>query len=340
VKKGTNIYQFQTNTLKQKVMSLQTAPNVTRFDLYRLKKALKSMPISGVYGLATEFHVTIPYETNSVVSTVEGLLNALNVNQQYALLKKYGDAGKPSTYLYMCREKIPDPAQIYNKAKNLESIKHEASQQENYPYFYQVETDDNALKLRFYYFQWSIMVVDEDDNEREIRPKYYGVAIYRKGSYLLEVRTKHKGMANKIATNTPVQLGLESFPSISLMDTKIVNSFVTWVQSLNSANIELPSTEKIAAVRMTARKGTNLRTIAKFTKELSDGQLQGGHITITNGETNINFRIKFRDCHITYTLFTGEPDITCVINVIEKIMGEYTFDKPQKLLKEFFNKQD
>lgn len=298
------------------------------------------MPLHGVYELATEFQVKIPFEANDIFSSVEGLVKALIPSQQLELLKRYGDAGRRSTFIYMCEEKIPSPSQIYNKANDLLHIKNESPIWENYPYFYLIENDNenDALKLRFHYFHDTIMTVDKNYEEHEVRLKHFGVAIYRKDSHILEVRTKHRGMADKIATNTPVQLGLAPFPSINLMDDKLIKAFVTWVQSLNSANIELPSTEEIAgSLRITARKGMDLKTTAKFTQELKDGQLQGGHVTIEHGKTKVNFRINFRDCHVTYTLFTGEPDITYVVNAIEKIVEGHRFDKQTRML-QFFDK--
>ncbi len=321
---------------------MQPQPNISNFDLYRLKKVLRDMPLHGVYEFATEFQVKIPFEANDIYSSVEGLVKALNPNQQLALLKRYGDAGKRSTYLYFCKEKIPSPFQIYNKANDLLFIKHGSTTLENYPYFYQIENDNenDVLKLRFHYFQDTIMIVDKNNNEHEVRPKHFGVAIYRKDSHILEVRTKHRGMADKIATNTPVQLGLAPFPSISLMDDTLIKAFVDWVRSLNSANIELYSTEEVAgSLHITARKGMDLKTTAKLTRELQDGQLQGGHVTIEHSETKVNFRINFRDCHVTYTLFTGEPDITYVVKAIEKIMEGHIFDKQTELLK-FLGKPD
>lgn len=181
--------------------------------------------------------------------------------------------------------------------------------------------------------------VDESGKQHEQRYKFYGVAVYRKDSHILEVRTKHKGMADKIAANTPAQLGLAPFPAINMMDEKLIKAFVEWIQSLNSANIELASTDAIAgSLRITARKGMDLKTATKFNKELKNGQLQGGHVTIEHDKTKVNFRINFRDCHVTYTLFTGEPDITYVLNAIEKIMEGHQFDKQTRPLKEFFDK--
>ncbi|MCL5949892.1 MAG: hypothetical protein M1490_05385 [Candidatus Bathyarchaeota archaeon] len=293
------------------------------------------MTLPRIYELSREFQVKIPFDARDANSSIEELIKALNPSQQLQLLKSYGDAGKRSTYLYFCREKIPSQFQIYTKANDLVSIKHASTKLENYPYYYQAENDNDndALRLRFHYFQDSIMIVDENNIEHEWHPKYFGVAIYRKDSHILEVRTKHKKMADKIATNTPVQLGLAPFPSIDLMDEKLVEAFVDWVRSLNSANIELYKTEEVAgSVHITARKGMDLKTTAKLTKELQDGQLQGGHVTIEHRGTQVNFRINFRDCHVTYTLFTNEPDMTNVIKAIERIM-EGHYDKQSKLLK-------
>ncbi len=315
---------------------MQSQPNLSNFDLYRLKKVLRDMPHHGIYELATEYQVKIPFEANDIYSSIEGLIKALNPSQQLQLLKRYGDAGKRSTYLFYCKEKIPSPFQIYNKANDLTHIKHGSERLENYPYFYQAENDNenDALKLRFHYFQDSIMIVDDNNNEHEVHPKHFGVAIYRKDSHILEVRTKHRTMADKIATNTPVQLGLAPFPSIDLMDEELVEAFVDWVRSLNSANIELYKTEEVAgSVHITARKGMDLKTTTKLSKELQDGQLQGGHVTIGHGEKKVNFRINFRDCHVTYTLFASEPDIDHVVKAIEKIMEGHTFDKQTEILR-------
>jgi hypothetical protein len=118
------------------------------------------------------------------------------------------------------------------------------------------------------------------------------------------------------------------------MDEKLIEAFVDWVRSLNSANIELYKTEEVAgSLHITARKGMDLKTTAKLTKELQDGQLQGGHVTSEHGETKVNFRINFRDCHVFYTLFTSEPDITYVVKAIEKIMEGHIFDNQTELLK-------
>jgi hypothetical protein len=319
---------------------LQPQPNVSDFDLYRLKKVLRDMPIQGVYRLATEYNVQIPFEARDANSSIEGLIKALKPNQQLQLLKRYGDAGRRSTYLYFCREIIPSPFQIYNKANDLLFLKHGSPRLENYPYYDQVENDNenDALRLRFHYFQDSIMIVDENNVEHEVHPKHFGVAIYRKDSHILEIRAKHKTMADKIAKNNPVQLGLNvPFASIDIMDEKLADPFVDWV-SLNSANIELYKTEEVAgSLHITARKGMDLKTTAKLSRELQDGQLQGCHVTIKHGDTQVNFRINFRDCHITYTLFTSEQDITYVAKEIEKIVGGYIIGKQSQLLK-FFGK--
>ncbi|HEX2935485.1 MAG TPA: hypothetical protein VHO72_09050 [Bacteroidales bacterium] len=297
------------------------------------------MSLHGIYQLAADYNVKI-IDAKDIFSSVEGLVRALNPQQQLELLKRYGDAGRPSTYLYVSKDKNPSPFDTYKKANDLLFIKNESLLWESYPYFYDVKIDDldNSLRIRFHYFYGTSMTVDENNKQHELRYKHYGVAIYRKDSRVLEVRTKHKTMADKIARNTPVQLGIAPFESISLMDDKLKKAFVGWIQFLNSANIELPSTEEVAgSLHMTARKGMDLKTAAKFTRELRDGQLQGGHVTIGHGETKVNFRINFRDCHVSYTLFTVEQDIAYVINAVEKIMEGYKFDKTRPL-KDFFDK--
>ncbi len=320
---------------------MASEPHISESELYRLKEVLRDMPLHGLYQLADEYQVEIPFEAKDVFSTVEGLVDALSARHQLELLKKYGDAGRPSTYLYISDQKNPSPSEIYRKANDLLFIKNESTVWENYPYFYQVENDtvSDTLKIRFHYFHGTSLTVDENGKQHEQRYKFYGIAIYRKGSHILEVRTKHKGMADKIATHTPVQLDLPQFLTINMMDEKLIKAFVEWIQSLNSANIELASTDSIAgSLRITARKGMDLKTATKFNKELKNGQLQGGHVTIEHEKTKVNFRINFRDCHLTYTLFTGEPDITYVLNAIEKIMEGHKFDSGKRILKDFFDK--
>lgn len=326
--------------MEQQVVGLQSQPNISKFDLYRLKKVLRDMPLQKVRELATEYQVEIPIEANDSSAAVGTLVKALNPTQQLELLKRYGDAGKRSTYLCFCKEKIPSPFKIQDKANSMIFIDDGSPIIENQPYFYQAKTDNDndALKLRFYYFHDTIMIVDENNNEREVRPKHFGVAVYREDNHILEVRIKHKRMADKIATDTPIQLGLTSFLSINLMDEKLIQPFVDWALSLNSANIELYRTEEVAgSIHIAARKGMSLKNTTKLNKELQEGQLQGGHVTIEHEETKVNFRINFSDCHVSYTLFTVEPDITCVVKAIEKIMEGHQFDKQTELLK-FFGK--
>lgn len=297
------------------------------------------MSIHGLYQLASEYQVEIPFDALDIFSIVDNLVDGLKPAQQQELLKKYADAGRQSTYLYISKEKSPSPFEIYNKANNLLFIKNESLIWENYPYYDQVEIDNmnDALKIRFHYLHGSTVTLDENGKQHEQRFKFNGVAVYRKNSRLLEVRAKHKGIADKIKTNTPAQIGIAPFATINLMDGKLIASFVEWIQSLNSANIELASTDAIAgSLRITARRGMDLKTAEKFAKELKNGQLQGGHVTIEHEQTKVNFRINFRDCHITYTLFTTEPDIAYVLNAIEKIMEGYNFDKPKRMLQEFF----
>jgi len=243
--------------------------------------------------------------------------------------------------LYISKDKTPSIFQLHNKANDLLQMKVESQILENYPYYYEVENDieNDALRIRFYYHQGTRITVDESGKQHEWRFKFNGVAIYRTDSRILEVRTKHKGMADKIANNTPAMLGLSQFSSIDLLEERLIKSFVDWIQSLNSANIELSSTDAIAgSLRITARKGMDLKTATKFNKELKNGQLQGGHLTIEHDQTKVNFRINFRDCHIFYTLFTIESDIMYVIGAIEKIMEGHSFDDDKKGLFKFFGK--
>ena len=320
---------------------MENSPSLSEVDVFRLKAMLREMSIHDLYQLATEYQVEIPIEALDIISIVDALVEELKPDQQKDLLKRYGDAGRKSTYLYISKGMTPSPFQIYNKANELLFIKNDSLIWENYPYYDEVEIDNlnDALKIRFHYLHGSTVTLDENAKQHEQRFKFNGVAVFRKNSRILELRAKHKGIADKIATNTPEQIGLAPYTTINLMDEKLITSFVEWIKSLNSANIELASSDAIAgSLRITARRGMDLKTAEKFSEELKNGQLQGGHVTIDHEQRRVNFRINFRDCHITYTLFTSEPDITYVLQAIEKIMEGFNFDKPKRLLDEFFNK--
>jgi hypothetical protein len=319
---------------------MEHTPNLNQSDVYRLKVMLRDMSIHGLYRLAAEYQVEIPMDALDVFSIVDSIIESLKPAQQEDLLKKYGDAGRKSTYLYISKDKTPALPKLYNKANDLLFIKNDSGIWENYPYYDQVEIDDSndVLKIRFHYLHGSTVTLDEDGKQHEQRYKYSGVAVYRKDSRILEVRALHKGIADKIATNTPVQIGLPPFVSVDLMDEKLITCFVEWINSLNSANIELASDDSVAgSLRITARRGMDLKTAEKFAKELKNGQLRGGHVTIEHEQVGVNFRINFRDCHITYTLFTSETDMTYVLRAIEKIMEGYNFAKPKRMLHEFFD---
>jgi len=125
------------------------------------------------------------------------------------------------------------------------------------------------------------------------------------------------------------------------MDETLIKGFVDWISSLNSATIELPISDVAGSLRITAKKGMDLRTAERFHEELKYGRLRGGHVTIERNKSHIvNFRIYFRDCHIKCTLFTSESGIGYVVNAIEQIAEGYKFAKPDKILSEFFEKED
>lgn len=317
-------------------------PRLPEVDVFRLKAMLREMSFHKLYQLADEYQVEIPIDALDIFSIVDGLVDGLKPDSQWELLKKYGDAGRKSTYVYISKERTPSANQLYKNALRLLQIKNDSLVLEDHPYYEDVEIDNenNSLKIRFHYLHGLTVTIDESGKQREQHFKYSGVAVYRQDSRLLEIRSHHKAIADKIASTTPVQLKLAQFSTVNLMDETLIGSFVDWIRSLNSANIELATTDAIAgSLRITARKGMDLKTADKFYKELKTGQLRGGHVTIDHDKIGVNFRINFRDCHITYTLFTSEAEISYVLNAIEKIMEGYHFEKPKRLL-EFFGKQN
>ena len=322
---------------------MEQNPNLNDLDIYRLKSILREMSFHDLYQLANEYQVEIPIDALDIFAMVDAFVDGLPSRFQQELLRKYGDAGRRSTYVYISKAKTPPVRQMYQNALKLLRIKNESPIWQDYPYYENVELEvsNNALKIRFHYLHGVVVTLDEKGNQKEERLKFSGVAVYRQESRLLEVRAKHKMISDKIATNTSTQLSLPAYETINLMDEKLIKLFVDWINSLNSANIELATNDLIAgSLRITARKGMDLKTASKFAEELKNGQLIGGHVTIDHENTIINFRINFRDCHITYTLFTSEDQISYVLDAIEKIMEGYKFERPKRMLHEFFGKQD
>jgi hypothetical protein len=185
-----------------------------------------------------------------------------------------------------------------------------------------------------------IFTLDDGGRQREQRLHHSGVVVLRPESRILEIRVQHKSMADKMAVRIPVHLGLEPFTTLNLMDERLIRSFVDWISSLNSATIELPISDVAGSLRIIARRGMDLRTAERFNQELKYGRLRGGHVTIGRNQSGINFRIFFRGCHIKYTLFASEEEIGYILGAIEKIAEGYEFVKPDKMLKDFFGKED
>lgn len=308
---------------------------LTEREHLRLKTTLRDMSMQAIHKLAEEYQVEIPMDAIDIYSIVDALVDALSSFDRRKLLDTFGDAGRKSTYLFVSKHPTPPLDELYVNAKRLLEIKNESQTWENYPYYDEVQLDhtNNSLKIRFHYLHGLTVVVDDIGRQREQRYQYSGVAVYRPGSKILEIRVRHKFMADKVAATMPIQLKIYPYETINLIDEKLIQSFVEWIRSLNSATIELASTDSTAgSLTITARKGMDLRTAEKFAKELKNGQLRGGHVTIEHNGNGINFRINFRDCHITYTLFTNETEISYIIGAFEKIIEGYTFAKPKNLL--------
>ena len=156
----------------------------------------------------------------------------------------------------------------------------------------------------------------------------------------MEIRTKHGSISRTLSARIAVHLGLEPFYSLDLLNEKANKKFVEWISSLNTATIELPISEVSGSLIISARKGMDLRTAKRYNEELRYGRLRHGHVTIKGkNDEKINFHIHFKNCHIIYTLLTSEADIEYVINALERICEGNTFERPEKLLTEYFRKQ-
>lgn len=316
--------------------------DLSETQILRLRRVLRDLSLPDLYRLAEDYEVEVPSEVD-IFAKIDELLDSLSLAAKKELLSKYGDAGKVSTYLYIAKEDTPKIEVVFQKAKALLGTKAESQFFENYPYYEETEADltKKTLKIRFHYLKGAIFTLDKSGKREEHRLLHQGVVVYRPKCKILEVRVPHKSMADKMAARIPVHLELAPFLRLSLMDEELIRAFVDWISSLNSATIQLPISDVAGSLRITAKKGMDLRTAGRYNEELRHGRLRSGHVTILwNADNWTNFRIFFRDCHIRYTLFSSEEDIGHVIDAIEKIVGGYRFAKPDKLLKEFFGKEN
>ena len=306
---------------------------------------LKDASLSFLYGLAEKYEVEIPLDAPDIFERTDALVDSLSLEAKKELLSEYGDAGKTSTYLYITKNGTPPIKEVFQKAQALPRIEHESLFWKNFPYYDEVEADyrTKTLKIRFHYLKGTIFTLDESGEQREHHLYNSGVVVYRPECKILEVRIKagHKSMADKMRLRIPVALGLKPFVSLNLMDEKLIETFVDWISSLNSATIQLPISDVAGSLRITAKRGMDLRTAERYSKELKNGRLRGAHVTIERDEGHrVNFRIYFRNCHVTYTLFTREQDIRYVVDAIEKVAEGYEFVKPDRILEDYFEKEN
>lgn len=296
-----------------------------------------------LYELAERYEIDIPFEALDTYSIVDDFLKALDSNERKEILRKFGDAGRVSTFVLSTRERTPTIEAIHSRVMKLLEIKPESLLLESYPYFEEVEVDreNNILKIRFHYLLGSYTYFDENTGKPTVHRRFWkGTVVYRPESKFLEIRAKHSSVAsalsNRIATTN---LGLDPFFPVDLMNPRTNKNFINWINSLNSATIELPISEVSGSLIITARKGMDLRTAKRYNEELRFGRLRHGHVTIKKeDDQKINFHIYFRNCHIKYTLLTSELDIEYIIKALEKICEGTLFERPEKLLTEYFGK--
>ncbi|RLI42251.1 hypothetical protein DRO69_10605 [Candidatus Bathyarchaeota archaeon] len=301
------------------------------------------MPVPMLHTLANRYEIEVPFDAPDIYTIIESFLDELSLKDKKVILSQYGDAGRVSSFIFVSREKTPPIQTVFRKTKALLDYKPESLLWEHYPYIDDVMVDHitRSLRIRFHYLYGSVLLIDEKTGRpKEHRREWRGVVIYRPKSRILEVRTKYRSMARKMSVRIPAYLGLEPFVTLNLMDEKMNRKFVDWITSLNSATIELPISEVSGSLRITARKGMDLRTAKRYHEELKYGRLRHGHVTIERNKGHkVNFHIYFRDCHKKYTLFTSEEDIEYVVNALEKISEGYVFAKPEKILTEYFSKK-
>ena len=314
-------------------------------QILRLQNVLRDTSFSFLHRLAEKYEAEIPLDAPDIFETVNALVDNLSLEAKKELLSEYGDAGKTSTYLYIAENGTPPIKDVFQRAQALTRIEHESLFWKNFPYYDEAEVDyaTKTLKIRFHYLRGTIFTLDESGEQREHHLYNSGVVVYRPECKILEVRIKagHKSMADKMKLRIPVVLGLEPFVSLNLMDEKSIAAFVDWISSLNSATIQLPISDVAGSLRITAKRGMDLRTAERYNRELKHGRLRGAHVTIDRDEDQrVNFRIYFRNCHITYTLFTREQDIGYVVGAIEKVAEGYEFVKPYRILEDYFEKED
>ena len=320
------------------------ASELTERQLSRLRAVLSELSVPHLHRLAQEYGVEIPLDAPDIFSSIDILLDELSLDYKKKILGEYGDAGRKSTYIFISEKKTPPIQNVFPKAQVLLKEKPESELWEHHAYYDEVEVDHltRTIKIRFHYLKGVISTLDEAGRQREHRLIHSGVTVYRPGTKILEIRVPHKSMAIRMAIKIPTQLGLSPFISLDLMGEELIKAFVDWISSLNSATIELPISDVAGSIKITARKGMDLKTSEKFYDELKHGRLRGGHVTIERSSAlgGTNFRIFFRDCHIKYTLFTSEEEIAYVIDALEKIAEGYRFDKPDKILTDFLGKKD
>lgn len=318
--------------------------DLAREELFRLKRKLLEMPMRMLYAIADENEVEIPFEAMDNYQVLNSLLDDLSLEAKKQILSEYGDAGRASSYVFASGEKTPSIQTILEKSKALSEGEHASTFWEHYPYIERIEHDHRTgtLRIRFHYYLGSIALIDESTGRPKEHRRYWrGVVVYRPSSKLLEIRAPHRSMARKMSARIPAQVGLAPFVSVNLMDEEMNKGFIHWISSLNSATIELYSgADAHASVIITAKRGMDLRTAKKYHEELKHGKLRHGHVTIEPEEGhNINFHIYFRDCHIKYTLFSSEADMEYVMSALEKMCEGYRFAKPERTLKEYFDKE-
>lgn len=313
-------------------------------QVFRLRRTLLRMPIHMLYQLADAYEVEIPFEAPDTYTIVNSFADELSLEAKKQVLSQYGDAGRPSSFVFISREKTPTVQTVFKKARELLDIKSESQFWESYPYYDDVEVDHvtRTLRIRFHYLLGSVSLVDEKTGMPKVHRNYWrGVIVYTPESRIMEVRAKHRSMARKMSARIAAYLGLEPFVSFNLMDEKMNRSFIDWISSLNSATIELPLGERISgSLIITARKGMDLRTAKRYNEELRHGRLRHGHVTIEpEKDHKINFHVWFRDCHVKFTLFSSEAAIRYIIGALEKICEGYEFGKPERMLTEYFEKE-
>jgi len=296
------------------------------------------MPPPTSHGVANYYNVEIPAETK-LYELPTFLFESLDSKARKEVIEDFRDAGKPICHFFGFDKKCTTLDKLTEKS-------HVLLQQEReevfpgVPYFYEsgVHHLTDSFRVRFHYYGRGFPVFDPDAQKmKQYYPISTGVVIFHPNRRLVEVRAKNRSVSKHSAISSSVILGLEDPHPMNLNKEEYIRRFLQWINSLNNAKFEFDVRRFLSIISMSSRGRTDLRRTDDFKKYLKEGNLRGGHATITTEEgQQIRFRIFFRDCHATFTKFCSEISIGIVVDALERIFEGLRIESPDKLIEDWF----